>query len=100
MSSTTADQPPMLREDEHIAEQYGDGIAECTHLNGVLHISFWTLRADCAADAPKYYRKVTARIVIPIAGAMELQERITKMITLLEAQGTVRRPVSGPQTLQ
>jgi hypothetical protein len=107
MSSTTTQQPPMIREDEHIAEQYADGIAECTFLNGVLHISFWTLRTDCAGEPPKYYRKVTTRVVLPIAGAMELQDRIMKMLNVLEAQGTIKRPVAsglqvtpGPQTLQ
>jgi hypothetical protein len=107
MSSTTTQQPPMIREDEHIAERYADGIAECTFLNGVLHISFWTLRTDCAAEPPKYYRKVTTRVVLPIAGAMELQDRITNMLNVLEAQGTIKRPVAsglqvipGPQTLQ
>ena len=107
MSSASAQQPPALREDEDIAEQYADGIAECTFLNGVLHISFWTLRTDCAAEPPKYYRKVTTRIVLPIAGAMELQERVTKMLKVLEAQGTIKRPaasglqiIPGPQTLQ
>jgi hypothetical protein len=83
MSSTTAQKPPMLRENEDIVEQYADGIAECTFLNGVLHISFWTLRTDCAAEPPKYYRKVTTRLVLPIAGTMELQERITKMLKVL-----------------
>jgi hypothetical protein len=107
MSSTSAQQPPMLREDEGIAEQYADGIAECTFLNGVLHISFWTLRTDCAAEPPKYYRKVTTRIVLPIAGAMDLQERITRMLKVLEAHGTIQRPatsglqiIPGPQTVQ
>jgi hypothetical protein len=38
---------------------------------------------------------------------MELQERITKMLKVLEAQGTIQRPaasglqiIPGPQTLQ
>ena len=107
MSSPTIEEPPALREDEYVTEQYADGIAECTFLNGVLHISFWTLRTDCSMEPPRYYRKVTLRLVVPIAGAIELHERVAKMLEALEGRGTIQRSatsplqiMSGPQTRQ
>jgi hypothetical protein len=104
MSGESSEQPPLVSGDE-ILEQYADGVAECTFLNGVLHLSFWTLRADGASEPARYCRKITARLVLPIAGAMELGERIGKMVTRLESQGTIQRPtklhiMGGPETRQ
>jgi hypothetical protein len=102
--SAESEQPPLVSGDESL-EQYADGIAECTFLNGVLHLSFWTLRTDATSEPARYYRKVTTRLVLPIAGAMELAERIGKMVARLETTGTIQRPtksqiMAGPGTRQ
>ena len=97
---------PLVYGDD-VVEQYADGIAECTFLNGVLHLSFWRLRTDASSEPLHYYRKVTMKLVVSMSGAIELHDWIGKLMAQLESQGMIQRPSSsrlhtmpGPETKQ
>ena len=91
---------PPLRNNDQILEHYADGSAGVNFLNGNLHITFVTLRADHSADPSPLYRQVTLRLVIPIAGATDLQTQLTNMMSRLQQQGVIQPIMPGPQTKQ
>lgn len=70
-----------------------DSFAEfCTGLNfvhGNVHMTFASVTADhCSHRAPSK-RIVSARIVMPIIGAIELKDLLTQLIDALTAQGVI-----------
>jgi hypothetical protein len=92
--------PPPLRNNDQALEHYADGPVGVNFLNGNLHITFATQRADHTVDPASQYRMVTLRLVIPIAGATDLQKQITGMLSLLQRQGVVQPIMPGTQTKQ
>lgn len=68
--------------------------------NGNLHITFATLRTDHSIDPASQYRQTTLRLIIPLAGAVELQNTISGILSMLQAQGVVQPIMPGPQTRQ
>jgi hypothetical protein len=92
--------PPPLRNDDQVLEHYADGPVGVEFLSGNLHITFATLRADHAQDPAVRYRQVTLRMVLPLAGAIDLQNQIAGILTLLQQQGLIQPIMPGPQTRQ
>ena len=88
--SQTISMPPLppLRNDDQVLEHYADGPVSMIFLNGNL-ITFATLRADHAQDPAVRYRQVTLRMVLPLAGAIDLQNQIAGMMALLQQQGLI-----------
>ena len=70
-----------------------DAFAEfCTGLNfvhGNVHMTFASVTADHGSPQAPSKRIVSARIVMPIIGAMELRDLLTKLIDALTAQGVI-----------
>jgi hypothetical protein len=70
-----------------------DSFAEfCTGLNFVhvnLHMTFASVTADHSTQEALSKRIVSARIVMPIIGAMELRDLLTQLIDALTAQGVI-----------
>ena len=71
----------------------------CTGLNfahGNLHMTFASVTADHSADQAPTRRIVSARVVMPIAGAIELRDLLTQLIDALTAQGVLVPETSLP----
>jgi hypothetical protein len=70
-----------------------DSFAEfCTGLNfvhGNLHMTFASVTADYSSHKAPSKRIVSARIVMPIIGAIELRDLLTQLIDALTAQGVI-----------
>jgi hypothetical protein len=92
--------PPPLRNDDCVLEHYVDGPVGVNFHNGNLHITFATMRTDHTADPSLQYRQVTLRLVMPLVGALDLQNNIAGIMSLLQRQGLVQPIVPGPQTRQ
>lgn len=92
--------PPALRNDDTVPEQYVDGAVGINFLNGNVHIIFATVRTDHSVNPVVQYRKVAVRLVIPLVGALELQNGISAFITNLQAQGLIQPVMPGPRTRQ
>jgi hypothetical protein len=64
----------------------------CTGLNfvhGNLHITFASVTADYSSAQASSRRIVSARIVMPIIGAIELKDLLTQLIDALTDQGVI-----------
>jgi hypothetical protein len=92
--------PLPLRNDDRILENYVDSPVGFTFVNGNAHITFATLRMDHSTERPTQYRQVTLRLVIPLAGAVDLQSTIANLMSTLQRQGLVQSIMPGPQTRQ
>jgi hypothetical protein len=70
-----------------------DSFAEfCTGLNfvhGYVHMTFASLTADHSTDQAPSSRIASARIVMPIIGAIELSDLLTQLIDTLTEQGVI-----------
>jgi len=65
-----------------------------------LHFTFATIRSDYGTNPAPQYRQVTLRLVMPLTGAIDLQNNIAGIIRLLQQQGIAQPIMSGPQTRQ
>ena len=92
--------PPPIRNNDQLSEHYADGSVGVNFLNGNLHITFATLRADHSLEPASQYRQVTLRLVIPLVGAIDLQNAIGGIVSTLQSQGVVRPIMPGPPTRQ
>ena len=64
----------------------------CTGLNSVLgnvHMTFASVAADHSSPRASSKRVVSARIVMPIVGAIELRDLLSQLIDALTAQGVI-----------
>ena len=93
-------QLPPLRNDDRVSEHYADAPVGVNFFNGNLHVTFMTLRTDHTADPAPQYRQVTFRLVMPLAGAMDLQKSIASIVSILQSQGVVQPVMPGPATRQ
>ena len=100
MSQPTAMPLPPVQNDDGILERYVDGPIGINFFNGNMHITFITLRVNHAVDPSPQYRQVTLRIVIPLAGAVDLQNQIASLLSILQSQGIIQPIMPGPQTRQ
>jgi hypothetical protein len=91
---------PPLRNDDRILEYYVDTPVGFSFVNGNAHITFATLRMDHSTDPATQYRQVTLRLVIPLAGAIDLQSTIANLMSMLQRQGSVQPIMPRPQTRQ
>jgi hypothetical protein len=59
-------------------------------------MTFASVTADHSADQAPTRRIVSARIVMPITGAIELRDLLTQLIDALTAQGVIVPETSSP----
>ena len=80
-----------------------DAVADfCTGLNfahGNLHVTFASVTADHSVDDAPPRRIVSARIVMPIPGAIELRDLLTQVIDALTAQGVIVPETPSPTVM-
>jgi hypothetical protein len=100
MSQAVSMTVPPLRNNDHTPEHYVDGPVGVNFLNGNFHITFATMRSDHSSDPANQYRQVTLRLVMPLAGVLELQNGLAGIISNLQQQGVIQPIMPGPQTRQ
>jgi hypothetical protein len=100
MSQAASKTAAPLRNNDQILEHYADGPVGVNFLNGNLHITFATLRTDHSGNPSSQYRQVTLRLVLPLAGAVDLQNTISGIISMLQQQGAIQPIMPGPQRRQ
>lgn len=100
MSQAVSMTVPPLRNDDQVLEHYADGPVGVNFLNGNVHITFATLRSDHSSDPSPQYRHVTLRLVMPLAGMIDLQNNIAGIMSILQQQGLIQPIMPGPQTRQ
>lgn len=80
---------PPLVDDLSVREVFADGCAGATYSNGNLHLTFVTLSGDYAATPAPIRRVVSAKLVMTVAGAIELRDLVTQIIGSLEQRGLI-----------
>jgi hypothetical protein len=100
MSQMIAETLPALRQDDTVTEQFADGTVGCTFHNGVVHLELWAMRTDYSVEPPRQYRKITIRLAMTLNAALDLQQRIANISSLLQKHGIAVPVMSGSQTLQ
>ena len=95
-----------LSDDLMVKDAFADSCAGLNILNGNLHITFASVIADHSGSQASSKRIVSARVVMPVAGAVELRDMLTQIIDALAARGeslpqasdsTVVTPLRKPQ---
>ena len=82
-------------------EQYADTPVGVNYHNGNLHFTFATIRSDFGAEGVSQCRQITLRLVMPLTGAIDLQNNIAGIRELLQRQGVIQPIIiTGPQTRQ
>jgi hypothetical protein len=74
----------------------------CTGLHfvhGNLHMTFASVTADHSSHGASSKRIVSARIVMPIIGAIELRDLLTQLIEGLTAQGVIVPELPSPTVI-
>ena len=82
-------------------EHYADTPVGVNYHNGNLHFTFATIRSDFGTNGVSQCRQITLRLVIPLTGAIDLQNNIAGIREVLQRQGVVQPVIiPGPQTRQ
>lgn len=84
-------QGPPLIDDPSVPEVFTDNLAGLTVVQGNVNITFATVRADHTKLPPTNLRKITSRLVMPIAAAVQLHEMLGQMLKDLETKGLIQR---------
>jgi hypothetical protein len=77
-----------LAEDFRVREIFADFCAGLNVVNGNVHITFASIVADHSEEPAPSRRVVSARIVLPVAGAVEFRDLLIQLMDALAAQGT------------
>jgi hypothetical protein len=98
MAQTTAQVISLpLIDDVTVKDSFADFCAGINFTNGNVHITFASITADHSRGDPSPQRRVvSARVVISLAGAIELRDLLTRIIEALTAQGIVVPTPSSP----
>jgi hypothetical protein len=89
---------PPVREDARILERYVDTLVGISFTNGIFNFTFATVRADHSVEPPAKHRQITARLVLPLSAAVQLQASIGQILANLQAQGAIQRAAAVPET--
>jgi len=86
-----------LKDNASVSNVFSDFCAGLNVLNGNVHMTFATVVADHSEEGAPARRVISARIVLPIAGAVELRQMLGQVIDALAAQGAdiPEQPVSA-----
>jgi hypothetical protein len=87
-----------LVDDHTIKEVFAEFCTGLNFVHGNLHMTFASVTADHSAPQAASKRTVSARIVMPIIGAVELRDLLTQLINALTEQGVIN-PESPLPTL-
>jgi hypothetical protein len=83
-----------LVNDLTVKDSFADLCAGVTFVNGVVHITFASMTADHDTDPASQSRVVSARLVMPVAGVIDLRDTLTRILDSLIGQGVIVPPPS------
>jgi hypothetical protein len=89
-------QPPVV-DDPSAPEVFTDNLVGLAFNQGNVNMTFATVRADHSKTPASNHRKITVRLVMPIATAAVLHQLLGQTIQDLEAKGMIQR--APPPTL-
>ena len=72
-----------------VKDAFADFCAALNFAHGNVHMTFASLMADHSRDEAPSKRLVSARMVMPITGAIEFRDWLTQLIDALTAQGAI-----------
>ncbi len=98
-NSTPTGKTPFV-DNPRVKESFGDGLAGFTLTNGVLKITFTTVRADHSKNPARHSAVVSARIAIPLPTMVELHKMLGEIIDQLKEQGVLQVVQGGTTSLQ
>ena len=86
-----ADDPAALPlvDDIDVKDVFGEFCTGLNFVHGYVHMTFASVSADYSSPRASSKRVVSARIVMPIIGAIELRDLLTQLIDALTAQGVI-----------
>jgi hypothetical protein len=87
-------QPLSLLDDAAVQGLFSDTCVGVSVVNGNIHMTFATITADYGHDPARSTRRISARLIVPIGGALELRDLLTQTIDALTTQGVIRPPLS------
>lgn len=85
-----------LADDGTVKDSFADFCTGLNFAHGNVHMTFASLPADHSRDDAPSKRVVSARIVMPITGAIELRDLLTEIINALTAQGVIIPELPSP----
>ena len=78
-----------LVDDPAVKDVFAEFCTELNFVHGNLHMTFASVTADYSSPQAPSKRMVSARIVMPIIGAIELRDLLTQLIDTLTEQGVI-----------
>ncbi len=89
--------PPVvaLVENQAAPEIFADNFAGLQINHGNVTITFAAVHADHTKDPAPSYRRVSARLVMPVQVVVEFQAQLANILKQLEAKGLVKLPSPG-----
>jgi hypothetical protein len=78
-----------LVDDLTVKDVFAEFCIGLNFVHGNLHMTFASVAADHSAPKAESKRVVSARIVMPIIGAVELRDLLTQLIDTLTEQGII-----------
>jgi hypothetical protein len=85
-----------LVDDFTVKEAFAEFCAGLNFVHGNLHMTFASITADHSSPDASSKRIVSARIAMPIIGAIELRDLLTQLIDALTAQGVIIPETPSP----
>jgi hypothetical protein len=85
-----------LAEDLRVQSIFADFCAGLNVVNGNVHMTFASVVADHSEEPAPSRRIVSARLVLPIAGVVELRDLLGQLLDALAAQGASIPQTSAP----
>jgi hypothetical protein len=86
--------PLALIDDITVGDIFADTCAGASVVNGNLHMTFVSVTPDYSKQPAPLTRRVSARLIMPIAGVIELREVLTQVVNALTSQGVIK-PTEG-----
>jgi hypothetical protein len=80
-----------LVDDEKVKDVFAEFCTGLNSVHGNVHMTFASVTADHSSPRASSKRIVSARIVMPIIGAIERRDLLTQLIDALTAQGVITR---------
>jgi hypothetical protein len=78
-----------LIDDPTVKDVFAELCSGLNFVHGNLHMTFASITADHSSPQAPSKRVVSARIVMPIIGAIELRDSLTQLIDALTEQGVI-----------
>jgi hypothetical protein len=97
--SATPPTPPPFVENPNVVETFADSLHTVGIGSGVVTLTFAVTRTE-DGKPPKLLRTPAARLVLTLPAAVELQQKISAVLTMLQQSAQNAATASAPKTNQ